>query len=292
MKSITISAPAKVNLGLRIVGTTGDGRHALESLMLKINLEDRLRLRVEPGCDEISITGDGQDIALIPRASGNLVYDAWQLFQSEYGAIAVAADLEKRIPIRAGLGGGSSDAAAMLTALRTLTGKPASEDELLAIGARLGADVPFFLVAGHALAAGTGDVLHRVFVPRTWMVLLKPPRGVSTEKAYRLWDKHPVKQAGSPKEVVDALQNRNWGKLSKCLANDLAAVLLPERDDMREGIRALEEAGSVAVTVSGSGSTLVGVGKSQGHAFLVASLVSGRFPGWFNQVVETMGPEE
>ncbi len=287
MKPICVQAPAKVNLGLRILGTTGEGWHELETLMVKVTLTDVLRLSSGPPDSTIHMTGSEKDIASIPKRNGNLVFEALSQFRNKYGPVKVTVHLEKRIPSGAGLGGGSSDAAATLKMLRTITGRPEKEKELMPLAACIGADVPFFLLEGHALASGIGDELESVSVPCTWMVLLKPPAGVSTVAAYGLWDKTMLRQAPSPAEVLSALQNRDWDRLTACLGNDLAAAVLPDRGDMQAALDILREAGSAAVTVSGSGSTLVGVCASQAGASRVADRVAEHYPGWFCQMVKT-----
>lgn len=184
MSQLDLSAPAKINLSLRVLGRRDDGYHDLDTWMVTLpGLCDRLVLEEADG---FAFTCD--DPAL-PTGEENLVVKAVRAFEA---ASATRWNgrihLEKRIPHGAGLGGGSSDAAAVLKALNELGGMPLSGERLGAAAASFGSDIPFFLSDGSARCRGRGEVLERAPAPPAWkLLLLKPGFGVSTPDAYRRW---------------------------------------------------------------------------------------------------------
>lgn len=289
MTGVTLYAPAKVNLGLRVLGKNQSGDHDLETLMVKVSLFDVVHLCPEGKREEIVLSGSSCMVDGIPRDGGNLVSRACTLFRRRFAPVAAAVYLEKRIPSQAGLGGGSSDAAAAIRGLQLLAGREISADDLAAAAVKLGADIPFFLTQGTAIARGVGEYLEPLFIPETWMVMLKPPEGMSTKEAYGLWDSNPVSVAPDPYRVIDALRGRKWNILSDCLVNDLGEVVLPHRPDMQDGMKALTDTGCLASTVSGSGSTLLGICSGRSHAASVARVLAKRYPpGWFCRAVKTL----
>ena len=289
MTGVTLYAPAKVNLGLRILGKNQSGNHDLETLMVKVSLFDVVHLYPEGKREEIVLSGSSRMVDGIPRGGSNLVYRARTLFRRRFAPVTAAVYLEKRIPSQAGLGGGSSDAAAVIRGLQLLAGREISVDDLAAAAVKIGADIPFFLTQGTAIARGVGEDLEPLSVPETWMVLLKPPIGMSTKEAYGFWDSNPVFVAPSPCRVVDALHRREWSILSECLVNDLGEAVFPHRPDMQDGVKALTDAGCLASTVSGSGSTLLGICSGRSHAASVGRVLAKRYPpGWFCRVVKTL----
>jgi 4-diphosphocytidyl-2-C-methyl-D-erythritol kinase len=179
---LTIKAPAKINLFLKVLNRRPDGYHEIESLMQKIDL-----------CDILHLSRHGEDISLscpettLPEDQGNIIYRAAQAFFSATGIKAgIKIILEKKIPIAAGLGGGSSDAAAVVMGLNTLLNSNLHREELLDIASPLGADVPFFVEAySAAMATGIGDKLEQVKSLEGFsIVLVNPGFGVSTKWVY------------------------------------------------------------------------------------------------------------
>ncbi|VVM08087.1 4-diphosphocytidyl-2-C-methyl-D-erythritol kinase [Methylacidimicrobium cyclopophantes] len=188
-QGIELFAPAKINLDLRILGRRSDGFHELSTRMAPVSLGDRLQVALRPG-REISFRCDD---ARIPAGEENLVCRAARLFADSFGLpCGLEIVLEKRLPSGAGLGGGSSDAAATLLALRSLFGRPSSLDALLPLAASLGSDVPFFLFRNPALCHGRGEIV----TPEPWLgprmgLLLFPGFPVPTPWAYHAYARNP-----------------------------------------------------------------------------------------------------
>lgn len=181
-----LKTPAKLNLSLAIEGRDGQGYHLLRTVMQAIDLYDTLTFLPGRG---LTLTGSGEGIAM---DESNLVYRAAALFYREAGlSPAVRIDLQKAIPTRAGLGGGSGNAAGTLFALNERHGKPFSPERLAALALALGADVPFFLQGGRALAQGRGERLTPQPVEREAYLLLMNAPGVDTGAAYRAYDEAP-----------------------------------------------------------------------------------------------------
>jgi 4-diphosphocytidyl-2-C-methyl-D-erythritol kinase len=261
---LIIIAPAKINLGLKVLSRRPDGYHELESVMQKLLLADRLffRRRGEGVILECS------DPAL-PVGEGNLVWRAARLFLDFTGTTGgVGIRLEKRIPVAAGLGGGSSDAAAVLVALNRLFGTGLSEDQLAELGLRLGADVPFFVrPASAALARGIGERLSPVAgLTSGHLLLVNPGFGVSTRWVY---ENLALTSGGNPYILAPesgALTNGNFGLESldfhvgpgPCFVNDLEAVTIGRHPVIGEIKQALVDFGARVALMSGSGPTVFG----------------------------------
>ena len=213
-----ILAPAKVNLFLRIVGQRHDGYHLLDSLMVPVSLYDDIKITVQDvkdGQDEkttprqaarISLSCDGPNI---PSDETNLAYRAALLVcQKAQRTARITLHIMKRIPAGAGLGGGSSDAAAVLKGLNTEFGLGWTESQLCVLGAKLGADVPFFVRCQPACVGGIGEELTPVSLALDrWLVLVVPPFGVSTPWAYCRFDELGIKDSDSAPVVSIADQS-------------------------------------------------------------------------------------
>ncbi|NOQ21064.1 MAG: 4-(cytidine 5'-diphospho)-2-C-methyl-D-erythritol kinase [Candidatus Aegiribacteria sp.] len=181
----TIEARAKINLGLRILGSRPDGFHDIQSVFQEISLYDTLRISIKPGSGVISLSCS---ISEIPCDSSNLAWKAADAFLSSTGELLdVRIELGKNIPSSAGLGGGSSDAAAVLKGLSQLTG--IKDIDLGKIAETLGSDVPFFIIGNAAVIEGRGELLSEIPVTLFHAVLIHPKARVSTAWAYRAWDR-------------------------------------------------------------------------------------------------------
>ena len=259
MLTFTTSVPAKINLWLEVVGKRTDGYHELSSLMLPIGIYDRIELELRSG-DGIGIECDVKGVPLDAR---NL---AWRAAESYLDASGLRAGLQirlnKSIPVGAGLGGGSADAAAVLLALNKLFDGRLSEIRMAEMARTLGADVPFFLYRRPALATGIGEKLEWVEeLPLYPLVLIKPPLTVSTAWVYRSLK---LTRAGSDIKLGGILANP-W-RLEGVIRNDLEAVTLAEYPFVAKVKEWLLEQGAVAALMSGSGPTVFGVFRDQRRA--------------------------
>jgi len=258
-----LSAPAKVNLGLRILGRRENGYHLLESLFVPIDLADRVQIerRDTPSVDfQIE-----SDVPGVPEDGSNLAVRAALVFLAAAGIEAgLRLALEKRIPASAGLGGGSSDAAAVLRGLARIYPDAISPQGLRELALGLGADVPFFLDPRPAVVTGVGEEIEPISgVPAFSLLLAHPGVPLATPDVYRVYDAFaasltPVR-AGSTIRRVSALRKGGDRALEELLENDLepAAVrLCPRISELREVIQG---EGALAVGMSGSGPTVFGI---------------------------------
>lgn len=252
-RTVQVTAPAKVNLFLGVGARRNDGYHDVVTVMHMLELADIVTV-AEAASLSVTTTPD-----LGVPESDNLAYRAAADFGAALGVpSAVSIHIEKRVPHGAGLGGGSSDAAAVIAALCALHDRHASDPEVLAVAAAIGADVPFFLAGPAALMAGRGDLLVRGLPPvRVPVVVIKPARPVPTAEAYREFDRLPV-PAAEPGPLVASLER---GELDvEAISNNLAraaVALVPESGDALALVTSFD--GVRAATVSGSGSSVFAV---------------------------------
>jgi 4-diphosphocytidyl-2-C-methyl-D-erythritol kinase len=205
MRRVKQFAPAKINLYLHIVGRRADGFHELETLMAPISLGDTIELELRPG-PEIEFTCSDPALA---DAQDNLATRAARLFLDAFQpGRGVRLHLEKSVPIGAGLGGGSSDGAAVLLALRELTGVPCTDAQLSELAARLGSDVPFFICRRPAVCRGRGEIVQPVILKENYQgLLVHPGFGVSTPWAYKTYAQNP--HPGEPGRAFADMTLRN-----------------------------------------------------------------------------------
>ncbi|MHC1701512.1 MAG: 4-(cytidine 5'-diphospho)-2-C-methyl-D-erythritol kinase [Humidesulfovibrio sp.] len=258
----TVQAPAKINLALWILGRRADGYHDLESLFVPVpGLHDSLA--ISPGAP-------GSGCLVTPELAGtppekNLVFRAWKAYAlATGGAPDIHVTLTKRIPSGAGLGGGSSDAAAMLRWLQARAGaKALPEQELVRLAAGIGADVPFFLQDGPAWARGIGEELTPVALDLSAFTLLVvlPPVHVSTAGAYAAWDSHASRNVEA-KDCAECLtttastHKRRVSLSPVVVQNDFEAVVFPAHPDLRVLKERLLKMGAASAAMSGSGAGL------------------------------------
>ena len=254
---VAVPAPAKINLFLRILGRDVDGFHGLETLFCLVSLADTVQAerREERG---VSIEVEGTEVG---PAEQNLAVRAAALVLEATGhRFGVHLRLTKRIPVRAGLGGGSSDAAAALHAVNTLANGAVPRHELLQLGARLGSDVPFFVTgAPLALAWGRGERLFRLPpLPAAPALLITPPTGVDTAEAYGWLDQaRGDARRGAVALDLDALSR--WGDIGRMAGNDFEPVVFERVPGVRAAFEALAGTRPLVCRLSGSGSALFAV---------------------------------
>jgi 4-diphosphocytidyl-2-C-methyl-D-erythritol kinase len=288
--SLIIHARAKINLGLRVVGRRPDGYHDLETVMVPVSVADRVDLA--PAASGVTVESDS---AQAPGGPDNLAHRAAEAFARASGrAVKVTVRLRKRIPVAAGLGGGSSDAAAVLLGLNRLAGRPLSEADLRAVGRDLGADVPFFLGPGPSLAEGIGDVLTPLKnFPRPWLVLISPPEAVSTARIYgRLAASLTTRPACSifkslksspwPRSVTEAGSDPgrdDLDRLTRLLVNDLEPVTESLHPVVGRIKAQLLASGAAGASMSGSGPAVFGLFATGRQAARCRRALTGRVPG-------------
>ena len=279
----TIEAPCKINLHLSIGEKRPDGFHNLESIFAALALSDTLRFeRTQEGKSAFSVNSEipGQAIP----TEKNLVLKAVSLFGEQTGFCpALAISLDKRIPVGAGLGGGSSDAAATLLALNLLAGQILSMQKLSAMAALLGSDVPFFLAGGAAFVSGRGERVEPVKAPAgLWVILVKPPFSSDTACAYRFLDEARERGEGFSKErlsretLVRALEGapETWP-----FYNDFLPVFLENHGEKAAAyqtiLEKLRKTGTLFSGLSGSGSCCYGVYSTEKMAKIAEKELSG-----------------
>ena len=275
MEDIEIPSPAKINLFLEVVTRRPDGYHEIETVMQLVDLCDGVRLTRKPRGIHVSVSG-----AELPSGRGNLAYKAAELFMETAGLDAgVHIHLEKRIPVAGGLGGGSSNAAAVLVGLNRLFSLGRLREELAEIAASLGSDVPFFLSDGLALATGRGEILTPLLPwPPRWLVLANPGVPVSTAWAYREASSKltECKARATIKPLLDH-GRLPWPPL--WAFNRLEGVVLPHWAEVRSLKLLLEQGGGAPVLMSGSGASVFAVvpDGSTGEALAERARAAGGF---------------
>ncbi|HYC38118.1 MAG TPA: 4-(cytidine 5'-diphospho)-2-C-methyl-D-erythritol kinase [Usitatibacter sp.] len=261
-------APAKLNLFLHVVGRRPDGYHLLQSAFALIDRADRIRVRVRAD-RRIERVSELAGVA----AADDLVVRAARLLQEASGT-SLGADLEvdKRIPMGAGLGGGSSDAATTLLVLDRLWGTRFGAEALGELAASLGADVPFFIFGRNAWAEGIGDVLSELAVPQRWYVVLTPPVEVSTQAIFTAAE---LTRDTEPLKMEDFSARPGWeaqpGPGSR-FRNDLEAVVIQRFPEVADHLRWLRQHGAARMT--GSGACVFAAFQTEGEA----RAVLGRLP--------------
>ena len=253
---ITIQAPAKLNLRLCVLAREAGGYHQIETIFCRIGLADTLEIRP---ADEagVALTVHGADVG---PAQDNLVMRAVRAFADAAGVQpALAITLHKRIPAGAGLGGGSSDAAAMLLALDRMHGDVLQPDALRTLGARLGSDVPFFLAdAPLALGWGRGERLLAMPAPAPAPALVCVPAApVATADAYRRLSES---LADAPQaSLLTPADLASWHTLARVACNDFERVVLPDVPQLVPALALLRSHGAVIAHLTGSGSAIFGI---------------------------------
>lgn len=250
-------APAKINLVLDALRKREDGFHEVEMIMTMVDLADRLEM--EPiARDQIIISSQ---VGYIPLDEKNLAFQAAQLIKERYGVKqGVYIHLDKKIPVAAGLAGGSSDAAATLRGLNRLWNLNISEQELCKLGAELGSDVPFCVTGGTALATGRGELLQPISSPpQCWVVLAKPPINVSTADVYGRFRVNKVERHPSVKDMIAALDRGSFPEMCHSLGNVLENVTLSLYPEVKQLKDSMIRLGADGVLMSGSGPTVFGL---------------------------------
>jgi 4-diphosphocytidyl-2-C-methyl-D-erythritol kinase len=259
--AVLLPAHAKLNLFLRVLAREADGYHGLETVFCLVDLADELRAERREGRG-VTIDVQGADVG--PSADNLAVRGAAGVLAATGDRFAVHLTLTKRIPVRAGLGGGSSDAAAALLAVNRLAGNAIPRHELLQFAAKLGSDVPFFVVGGPlALAWAHGDRLIRLpALPSAPALLLMPPVSISTAEAYA-WVDEARQTAGRRGAVaLDLAALSTWGDIGRMAGNDFESAVFGRHPPIRAAFEALAGTRPLVCRMTGSGSALFAVYRS------------------------------
>lgn len=282
MQAYSLIAPAKINLYLEIIGDRPDGYHELAMILQSIDLADRIDLRPN-GTDQIRVHCDDPEV---PTDSSNLAYKAAALMAEQFAEVyqkfgGVDISIEKRIPMGAGLAGGSADAAAVLVGIDLMWKLGLTVIELQELAARLGSDIPFCVSGGTAIATGRGEQLAALpSVDFLYAVLAKHRSlGISTPWAYKTYrqqfsssyvtDRDSLlerRQRVHSGEIVAAIGQRDGRKIGQCLHNDLEKVVLPAHPQVEQLRQTLSQFETLGVMMSGSGSTVFALVESQAQA--------------------------
>lgn len=279
---VEMFAYAKINLALAITGLRPDGYHELESVMQSIGICDRIRVTlVESGLECSCGEWSGPE---------NLAYRAAQIFLAGLNkTTGINIEIEKSIPVQAGLGGGSADAAATLQALNKLFQEPYSQEQLKTLAAQLGADVAFCLKGGTQWATGVGEELQALpCAPKIDLVIIKPRQGVNTASAYRTFDQEGEFSYLDYDQWQGALKSGKTEAIVPLLYNDLEPAsmkLLPEIARVKEDL--VKQEGCLGALMSGSGSAVFGIIQSTEQAEGIAAQWKEKgYSAWVTQTVE------
>jgi 4-diphosphocytidyl-2-C-methyl-D-erythritol kinase len=289
MTAVAVRAHAKINLDLRVLGMRADGYHELRTVFQGISLHDTIECIPRPGPFAIEC-----DTAGVPLDRSNLIWKAaqalWRALRRDGDVRDMVVRLQKRIPLQAGLGGGSADAAATLLGLARVWRVPVQLSQFTDVASTLGADVPFFLAGGTALGLGRGDEVYPLAdLPRHWIVLLVPGFGVSTAEAYGWYDDERDLGRGQAHREPQYVPGP-WPSRAAQMINDLEAPIARHYPEIEQMKLSLRRSGALAAAMSGSGSTVFGLFQKKAEASAAVSRLSGT--GWRVLLTESLGRGE
>lgn len=287
--TVSIRAHAKINLDLRVLGMRPDGFHELRTVFQAISLHDTITCTPREGPFALESASTA-----VPLDRSNLIWRAaealWRALRRTGEVRDVVIRLDKRIPVQAGLGGGSANAAATLMALVRAWRVPVRVAQLTDVAATLGADVPFFLAGGTALGLGRGDEIYPLAdLPRHWIVLLVPGFGVSSGDAYRWYDEERESGRGYSQPEAQYVPGP-WPSRAAQMINDLEVPIVRHHPEIEQMKAALRRAGALAAAMSGSGSAVFGLFQKQTDAARAVKRLRGS--GWEVVLTESLGRDE
>ncbi len=278
MKEITLTAYAKLNLYLDITGRRDDGYHMLKTVMQSVSLADYVKIALNEG-GGISVSCSDP---LIPANEGNICHKAARLFFEEIGGGSADIRIEKRIPSGAGMGGGSTDAAAVLKGLNILYGNPVDDRRLSEIAAKVGADVPFCLCGGTKFCRGIGDIISEVPpIKECAFLIVMPDFACPTAEAYRRYDENPLTARKNFNEFIKS-DGEYWRHLYNVFEDLYGDRRITELTDK------LRSAGALGAALTGSGSAVFGIFDAAEKAAVAARA----FPTLFTSVCTAVRNED
>ena len=258
---IQLKAYAKINLGLDVVRRREDGYHEVRMVMQTVQLYDKLTLNVLEE-DDIRIK---TNVDFLPVDESNLVYKAIKMLKDKYNIKqGMEIDLFKCIPVAAGMAGGSTDCAAALVGASRLFGLNLSNQDLMELGVKLGADVPYCIMRGTALSEGIGEVLTQLSpMPECFILIAKPPISVSTKFVYEHLDIAGVQKHPDIDGMVQAIKEGSLTGITERMENVLETVTIPAYPVIEEIKKVMKEQGAMNALMSGSGPTVFGIFESE-----------------------------
>ena len=271
---ITIETPAKINLTLEILGKRPDGYHELRSIVVPVSLTDTLTLTTTYAQTAMTLTvSPGVDLTKIGSVDKNLAVRAARLMQETYRVNAGARlHIHKRIPIGGGLGGGSADAAGVMLGLNTLWGLARPREELMALGADLGSDVPALLHGGAVLMEGRGERVRGLFddeppfaCPGFWLVIANPGVMCPTPDVFRKWRGGLTPAPSILHNMTSSIRTSDVSAAADALYNGLQPGVFETYPDVAQTATRLQEAGCLGVLLSGSGASVFGLARDEVH---------------------------
>lgn len=267
-----VKAYGKINLTLDVVGRRDDGYHLLDSVMQTVSVWDDLEIQrsSQPGvrlrCD----------LESLPTDSRNTAFKAAELFLEDQGLQSEGVDIfiTKGIPSQAGMGGGSTDAAAVLRGLNELFGTRLATEKLMELGAKVGADVPFCVAGGAARCTGIGEDVEPISpMPDCWIVVCKPSVGMSTPEAYAMLDQYPLSDTQATPEMLEAMAAGDLRRIGKCVANRFDETM--QLEPVQALKRVMMDAGAQGSMMTGSGSCVYGIFETERQARKTMDKLSG-----------------
>ena len=271
-------AHAKINACLRVLGIREDGYHELESLVLPLDLADTITVREAAGL-KVDVRGRSDLVDAVQAGGMNLALVAALALAESFGTETAGAlvEIAKRIPVAAGLGGGSADAAATLHALNDLWGCGLDLEVLLGIGEQVGSDVPALLVGGPVVMKGRGEHVEPIAAQATHWSVKSFDFPTRSPDAYRWWDEDGAESGPDAGALYAAAEAGSLELLGAALFNDLEAPVARRHPEVAEARRAFLEAGALGAVMSGSGPTVVALARHPMHAERLAASVPGAF---------------
>lgn len=257
MKQLTLKALGKINLGLDVTGVRPDGYHEIRMIMQTVNLYDSIVLKA---LDTMDVTMEC-NLKFLPINEENLCIRAAKLMMEKYHiSHGFHIDLTKRIPVAAGMAGGSTDAAAVIHGINRMENLGISKAELMRESVVLGADIPYCIMRGTALAEGIGEKLTRLpRMPKVPVLIAKPPFPVSTKEVYTALDAKPEIDHPDIDGMIAAIQHKDIPQICNLMGNVLEDVTIPLHPEIQELKEIMLEDGAINAMMSGSGPTVFGI---------------------------------
>lgn len=281
MRTVIENAPAKLNLTLDIFPRREDGYHPLKTVMQTVSLCDDVKISLEGSGRRLSCAWKkGFEGGALPQGEENLCWKAADAFFARTGKEPEGVNIQitKRIPMEAGLAGGSSDAAAVLRGLNTLMGEPLDPFTLAEVGAEVGSDVPYCVLGGTALCEGRGEVVTILPpAPKLLITLCKPDFGISTKALYERIDQETITDRPDNEAMIRALRSGDVSQIGGLLKNVFEPLAIADHPEIEEIKQTMQSCGALGTQMTGSGSAVFGIFNKKEDAEAAASALSGKY---------------